>query len=304
MNWVFYALLSPLLWSINNHTDKYLVDNFYQKTRAGSLMIYASIVSFVLCMSIGIFYPHSLTIPVKSALLVIMAGFIYFLAAFPYFYALKHEEASRVVPLFQLIPLITFIFAYTILGEHLSIGQIFAGLILLGGSVYISLDLDSGFSLKKKVFWPMILTCIFFALEGVLFKFVGRDVGLWPTLFYQCMGVAIAGLLLFSFSTGYRTDFLKIFKKNKAKIVPLSFLNETINVVARVSFNYATLLAPITVVTLINGFQPVFVLTIGVFLSVYLPKFGEESLLKSHMIQKIVGIITIFIGTALLIYIK
>jgi hypothetical protein len=50
-------------------------------------------------------------------------------------------------------------------------------------------------------------------------------------------------------------------------------------------------------VLLAGAFQPVFVLVIGVILTLFFPKISIESLSKKHLAQKIVAISLIMIGT-------
>lgn len=64
--------------------------------------------------------------------------------------------------------------------------------------------------------------------------------------------------------------------------------------------NFATLLAPLALVWVVNGFQPFFVLLYGVIITLFFPKFGTESLLKKHLVQKVVAILIMFVGVLLL----
>jgi len=50
----------------------------------------------------------------------------------------------------------------------------------------------------------------------------------------------------------------------------------------------------------VGGFQPVFVFIYGVLLTLFFPSFGQESLARRHLIQKIAGIGIIVLGTVLL----
>lgn len=300
MNWFLLALAAPFLWSINNHLDKYLIEKFYRHVRPASLLIFTSIVSAIFCASIWLFKHNAPDVPLHAALLVIAAGLIYFLAIFPYISALMKDEASRVVPLFQIQPIFTYFLALVFLHERLGLNQIVAGVIILSGAILITLDLDDKFRLKKSVFGLMMLSTALFATEGFLFKFVGRDAGFWPTAFYQYLGAAIGGLLLFTCFKGYRQDFIAIFKNNGSKVFPLSFVNESLNIVARACFNYASLLAPLALVTLVNGFQPFFVIGIGVVATLFISNANKESLLKKHLAQKVVSVVIIFAGTYLL----
>jgi len=80
----------------------------------------------------------------------------------------------------------------------------------------------------------------------------------------------------------------------------LNGVNEIINITAKVSFNFASLLTPITLTWIVNSFQPLFVFGYGVILTLFFPHISKESLLKKHLAQKLISIAIMFAGTYLL----
>ncbi|MFH1210119.1 MAG: hypothetical protein V1663_05010, partial [archaeon] len=76
--------------------------------------------------------------------------------------------------------------------------------------------------------------------------------------------------------------------------------NEVINIIATIVFTFASLLAPLTIVAAVSGFQPLFVFLIGIGFSIFLPKLIKEDLDKGVLIQKIFFIILMFIGAYIL----
>lgn len=298
--WFFIALASPFLWSICNHIDKFLIDKYYKDVKAGSLMFMTALMSVVMAAGIFIVKPSLADIPRHSALIMIVAGIVYLFAAFPYLYALMRDEASRVVPLFEVQPIIAFVLAFLFLHEHLDLREILAGLIIMAGSIFISLDLDNGFRFKKQVFWLMMLSTALFATEGFLFKFVGIKVGFWSAAFYQDLGSLIAGVALFVLLPSLRRGFIEVMKKSSGPVLAASFVNESFNVVARLIYNYATLLAPLALVSVVASIQPIFVLGFGILFTIFWPSFREESLLRKHLMQKIASVAIIFVGSYLL----
>ena len=301
MNWFLIALASPLLWSVCNHIDKILLDKYYRNVRAGSLMFMTSLMSLLMATGIFLVKQSLVHIPLHSALLILSAGVVYFLALFPYLYALSRDEASRVIPLFQVQPFFSFLLGYIFLHEHLSPHQIVAGLIIMGGSILISLDTDNGFRVKKTVLFLMMLSTGLFATEALLFKFVGLTVGFWSAALYQDIGCFIAGVALFASAPSFRNGFISVLRSSSAPVLVSSFLNESFNVIARMIFNYATLLAPLALVTLVSGTQPLFVLVFGIILTIFWPKLSQESLLRHHLAQKVIAILITFAGTYMLL---
>jgi hypothetical protein len=59
---------------------------------------------------------------------------------------------------------------------------------------------------------------------------------------------------------------------------------------------YATLLAPVALVLVVNSFQPLFVFALGIVLTLLLPRVAKESLDRRKMLQKGVGIGLMVVG--------
>ena len=59
---------------------------------------------------------------------------------------------------------------------------------------------------------------------------------------------------------------------------------------------YATLLAPVALVLLVGSFQPLFVLALGIVLTLFFPRVTKESLGRMKLLQKGVGIGLMLVG--------
>jgi hypothetical protein len=69
----------------------------------------------------------------------------------------------------------------------------------------------------------------------------------------------------------YRRDFLGLFKQQKVTVVGLTALSKILFSVSEAVTLYATLLAPVALVLLVNSFQPLFAFTFGIMLTLFLP---------------------------------
>jgi hypothetical protein len=94
----------------------------------------------------------------------------------------------------------------------------------------------------------------------------------------------------------YRRDFLGLFKQQKVAGVGLIALSRTLISVSEAVTLYATLLAPVALVLLVNSFQPLFVFAFGVVLTLFLPRMAKESLGRMKMLQKGAGIGLMLVG--------
>ncbi len=295
MNWFLISLVAPLLWGVNNYIDKYLVSHYFKKEGIGVLMIFSSVIAIFLLPFIFIFKPDVLSIDLRSVFILFISAFIYLLAVWFYFIALKEDEASQVVPLFQFIPVFSYFLGLFFLGENLSLFKIFACLLVILSAVGLSFDFGKKMKFKNKVFWFMVLSSFSYAFNFFLFKFVALDVSFWTVTFWEYIGLVVCTLFLFLIPS-LRVGFFRMLKINKGWVVGINFLNEMINVIAKTVLNFATLLAPLAVVWTVNGFHPFVVLFYGFVLSLILPKVFKEDFSKINLAKKVIFILIMFIG--------
>lgn len=299
MNWFSIAILAPILWSITNHIDKHLISKYIKGSAVGALMIFSSLIGLFLLPFIFIIQPDVLNISTFNAFLIIINGIIYILALLPYFYALEKDEASIVIPLFQLIPVFGYFLALIFLGEILTLQQISASLLVVLGAIIISIE-TANLKFKFQVFGLMILSSFLVALNGLIFKFVAIQQDFWTTSFWEYVGFVLVLIILILFFKSYRNQFFLMFRKNPISTLSLNGLNEIFNIIAKMIINFATLLAPLALVWTVNNLQPLFVLLIGILLTKFFPKFNQEKINKKVLIQKVFAIILMFAGIVLM----
>jgi uncharacterized membrane protein len=255
MDWLLIAILAPLLWAITNFIDKFLISKYF-KSGVGTLIIYSAMIGLPVALLIVLFKPDVLYLNLTTATLIILNSFLYILYLFPYFKALSKADASIVVPIFQSIPVFSYFLAFFVLGETLSNMQIVGSLLIVFGAVGISLKLENKkISLTWDILFFQLLASFIVALNYLFFKFFAINLDFWTVSFWQYLGFVIFGIILLIFVKSYRKDFLLSFKVNSNKILGLNAINEILNIAATIIFTFATLLAPITLVFVINGFQ-------------------------------------------------
>src|SRR3989344_4577885 len=113
MNWIFLALLAPLFWIFSNYVDKYSLERYVK----------------------GIFdflFFSTLTAWLFTPALVFLFGF--------YGKALQEGETSRLVILFQLVPVLTLILAFLFFEQTISSKEFTAFFFVLMGAVIISVE--------------------------------------------------------------------------------------------------------------------------------------------------------------------
>jgi uncharacterized membrane protein len=110
MSWFLLALFAPALWASTNFFDKYLVEKYFHGSGAGALMIFSALVGIIVLPIVVIVEPGVLSTDVSSAAAIIPLGWIYLCGIIPYLYALQKGDVTVVVPMWQLIPVISLFF--------------------------------------------------------------------------------------------------------------------------------------------------------------------------------------------------
>lgn len=297
MSWFFIALIAPLLWSIVNHADKYLLSKYFKTGGVGGLLIFSSISGIAILPVAYFAEPTAIAVSLTNTAILLALGIgsgIYLLL---YMYALDREEASVVMPFYQLVPVFGLVLGYLFLGEVLGSAEIIACLAILIGGIILSLDLSTRIPrLKGKLVGLMLGSTSLVALVEVLFKVMALEDSFWPATFWYYAGLVVFGMILFCVSS-YRKQFMAVLRDNKKTIFALNAGSEVVTLGGNLAFSFASLLAPIALVMVVSSYQPLFVFIIGILLTVFFPSISKENISRKNLAQKLVAIIIMLVGT-------
>ncbi|MBX4198974.1 EamA family transporter [Candidatus Parcubacteria bacterium] len=300
MHWFFIALAAPALWSVSNHIDKFVISNYFSGKGVGSLVLFTALGGSLVAILIAIFSNASFNLGSAHILVIALSGAILVAAFIPYLHALEIDEASYVTALFQMIPVFGYVLAFLFLGENLSVAQTIGSALIIGASIFMSLDLSEHIRIRMKPLLLMMLSSLMISLNALLFKVIALDESFWGTAFWEYVGAGVFGLLLFVLYPLYRTQFLATLTRSRFTVLGLNTFSECLNIGAKLLANFASLLAPLALVWVVNGFQPLIVFLYGVILTLFIPKWGTENLSAKVILQKLTGMAVIFVGVALL----
>lgn len=307
MTWLIYALLAPLLWSIVNHADKYLIDKYFKHSGkgVGSIMLYSTLFSIIVIPVV--FYLNSeviLSISNTDKLILILSGLLNALAIFFYIFALNEDETSVIMPFFQMISVFAYIQGFFLLGESLTKNQTIASLLIIFGALILSTEKnpEGKIRFKKKAIFFALISSFLFAGYSSLFKYGTLQEGtFWSSIFWEHFGILLFGLCLLVFKSNYRKDFLSSIKESGKSILALNIGSELLTATGNSFAVYASLLTTLALANVvINGAQPVFVFLLGILLTILLPKIAEEDISKGAIAKKAFAIIIMIIGTIFL----
>ncbi len=303
MSWFFLTLIGPFLYALTNHIDKILLEKYFKESGVGTLMLFSSLLSALALPFLFLADPMALSVGSISILVLAVVGILNILVLWFYLLALRDEEASVVIVFYQLVPVFGLGLGYFILGETLTQMQLIAMAIIILGTTIISfeIDVENNFKLRRQTIVLMLAASFCWALGSVIFKAVALEENVWRSLFWEYLMLTLVGIGIFIFARSYRTHFLSAIRNNSKAIISLNFANEVLYMLGNLVFSFAYLLAPISLILLVDSFQPIFVLAIGIFLTVLFPKISVEKIYAKHLWQKIIAICITGVGTYLLL---
>lgn len=297
MSWFFIALCAPFLLACANHNDKFLLSRYLKDKTIGAIVIFSSLFSGVALFVVLLIHPDVYEVSLVQGFALVATGMLSVFAAVCYLHALQIDEASFVTPFYQTGPIFAYFLGYVILGETTTLAQGLGLSVIIVGALALSLEFGRrGIRFKRKVVTLMLAASFLSAINGVIFKLIAVDKGFWVSLSWGFVGQVTAGLTFLVCVSSYRRDFLGLFKQQKVAGIGLIALSRTLFSVSEAVTLYATLLAPVALVLVVNSFQPLFVFILGILLTLLLPRVATESLDRRKMLQKGVGIGLMLVG--------
>jgi transporter family protein len=298
MSWLIIAIFAYLLGGVVFLVDKYLL-----KRSIPNPVVYTFYVG-LLGLAALVLAPFGFRVPTFSHLIIsFVAGFIFISALLFFYFALKKEEASRIVPFVGgLTPFFIFILAWVFLGETLSSNQILAFFIILGGTFLISLELEKeGQIFTSQAFFLALPAALFFASTHTLSKFIYLQENFISGFLWIRIGAALGALILFLIPRNKKA-IIEDLKRPKIGRFKIFLFGQGCGALSFILVNYAFSLGPVSLVNALAGIQYVFLFALIVFLSLMFPKIFQEKFTPKIIFQKVISIALITLGVAILFF--
>ena len=291
------AIAATFLYGVTNFIDKFLIE---KKVRDGEfLAMISGVVSFV--FGIGVLSLNRWpTVGLAPTVILLTSGVLFQLALLPWYKAIDLDDPSRVAALFQAIPIFTFIFAYFLLGEQLSWHQAAGFVLIIAGGFILSLRKFSGdiFKIRKSTKY-MLLAVILNAIPPVLFKAVTPESDFWIMSGYEFIGMGIGSALTYFYVVQRRPHLrhlLRSLENVRREALAFITVNEAVYFSANILFFAAVTMAPVSLISAMGGFQPFFMIAMGLILARWFPKMVKEDISRKTLKTKIGAALLIFLG--------
>lgn len=283
--------MPPLMFASVNIVDKFLVHGSEEDSKPGALLAITGLFNLVAATLVGVWMIRSgQSIELSLLFPLMLNGIVYVSAMWIYLHVMREEDASRVIPWFQTIPVFGVVGAFIVLQElprwH-ELGAI--GLLVIGGFI---LSVKNGVA-KRKVAVLMIVASGLVAANDVIFAEFGRQADGAPAIFADMLGKSVFGLIFLAhgpsrrgFRIGLRTKF------------GVQSGSEIVNIGADMFLDLAKLYMPIALVQAACATQPLFVLIGATVIAKFSSKFSQE--LEGNQLIKVAGVLLMVVGGAIL----
>lgn len=298
MAWLPIIILSYLFFSLASLGDKIVLAG---PSKPKSYTFYVGVLSIIVVLLIPF---ASFRIPdLNGFIWIVLEAVSYIAGLYGLFVSLEKYDVSKVMPTIGATQPI-FIFALTWIfwgPQQLSSSSIVAFVFLLLGSVIISIDRSP--KLTGDCLFLTLITSLVFSLDYVFSKFVFTDLQFLDGFIWMRIASFVL-VLFFFFDRKFRKEIFN--KQNllsmKSGVIFISA--QCAGGLANILQNLAISLAPVAYLAIMNamkGIQYVFLFVLTLVISLLFPRILKEETLKPVIIQKIVSIILIVIGLAILV---
>jgi len=234
---------------------------------------------------------------------VILEAIVYVAGLYALFYALENFEVSRIIPTIGATqPILIAVLSFLFWGyQQINSKDILAFVILLSGSILISIDRN--LKITRKSMEIGLITSLFFSLDFIFSKFVFSDMSFWPGFIWMRI-FSFIFVLIFLFDKRFRKEIVEENSGISKETGILFLFTQAAGGAANILQSWAIFLVPVTYLAVMNsmkGIQHVFLFLMVVFISHFLPKVLKEETSKSVIFQKIVSILLIGLGLAILV---
>ena len=297
MDWLAFSLIARIFWAGDNIVDKLLIGKYIKNPYVLTLL--GGIAPLIISVIIFLFYKLE-WIGLVPTTVILLAGIIQIIAVFAFYKALAKEEVSRVIPLFQLTPVFVLILSAFFLKENLTINQFIGFILILLGGFFIGLKRIEGIFKLREAFWWMILSSSIYAIQAIIIKPLYVNYSYLNLTFYHGIGIFIPTFGLLTFSSKSRNSFTREFSNLNIKGWLIVGLAAIFIAGAYLSGLWAFRTGSVSLISVLRGFQSIFVFIFSLTLSIWLPKILKEELTSGVLLTKVIAISLMLAGLFLI----
>ena len=294
MSWIFYIFISVNLFSLASIFDKFFVSKKFKNIYSFAVVLNILYLIFIVVTTI---YLRDTFIFGWPFFWAAVSGLIYFFMWIFWWKALTTGEVSRVSAIFFTQPLFSAFLAVIFLKENLSSLKWLAIIFIVAGAILSSWENKKTKSRFNQAYIFVLLAAIISAFGNTISKYAMIDL---PALTVQVIGY-FAALPLFLLFLKDKEVFKEVKNSfSNFKSLSMMFLRSAVGYVAICAFMLAVGAGPISLVSALNGVQPLVILVYSTLISIFLPRIIKEEISKRALFTKAIAIILIITGAVII----
>ena len=297
--WILASLANPLVFSIVTLVDKRVLSGFglpfssFNLWVGGSAGLFGAIV-LVTSFPSGVEFlvlAQAWSIGVLQAFTLILM-----------FWMLKREDPSRVIPAMQTSPIYVAVLAWAIFGESLSALQWLAISLAVGGSVLVSIRVESRGTGGMLVFQPMFLLlavgAVLMASSQLITKAIVDDLSTLHIV--SIRGTGLFTVMWVAFARPEALKALGSFLKQPTRAPWLILAEGVMPFVGHLLITYAIGRGPVALVSALGGARPIFVFSLSALGAWLAPGLIYERFTRSDMALKLVSATMVVVAVVII----
>ena len=289
---IFLALLAGLLWAGGNVIDKTVVSKYVKNPF--EILPLMGIVIFLSGFLVTIFNQNSLTTGIILRLaglgLIIYISFIFF------YFALKNEEVSRVIPFLGLAPALMALLEWLIFGTKLSSWQYGGIASVVLGALFLTWRPSAQRIHPKGIIFALFST-LFWSTGYVFLTRTFAQYGFWKSWGWTWIFLGIFCLLTLFF---IRKGLWQSIKRTNNKVIYAVITGETIHTVADAIIFYAGSIWVSSLSSAVASDQYIMIFLFSILVTWKKPHWFKEIVTPKIIIQKTISILLIITGIFLI----
>jgi len=296
MNWVILVLIATVLWAIAAIINKFCRVRYIENS-LGYLIFITPTGLFVVIL---LFFEPFTLLKGTEAFFAILTGMVITIGYYLYLEAIHKEELSRVFILFGISPLFVLFLSSIFIKEVLTINQYIAFALIFIGSTLISFK-----KVEQKIKLTIgallvLLSALFFSIHNVILKYIS-EINLTTVMFYRELGYLISISLILLLSSKAREHTKKVINDLNLKKTALVYSAEILGITGVFLAYLAIQRGPISLVTVTQKFETIFILILTLIISRFFPKILKEKTDIKTITIKIISIVLMLTGLYLIV---
>ncbi len=294
--WFFFAIISTFLWAIAA-----IILKFVRVKYIKSATSYILITSPMALIGLFLLFFGRLKIPSTTNIIYIFITAVIGLGAYwIYIASLREEEISRIIILYNAVPLVTLILATIFLKETLTLKDYLAFPLIIIGSTLISIKKIKKRYILSKGIILVLISVFLYGIQALILKLVS-DVDYTSLIILRWFAMLLIAVLIFMASPLIRDKVKHTIKQLNKKKLFLIYTAEALGMIGFIFFYLAIQRGSVSLVSLIDGTTSLFVIILATLISIFMPHILKEEITKKTMSLKIISALLMIAGLYLIV---